>query len=235
MCQSALRDEWREVEPVTVWWAFRSSATPALLSLLNPTERARHARYLREEDRARFLMGVVTTRLALAELLGTAPEHVPLTRTCPDCDEPHGPPRLPDGPHLSVSHSGDLVAVAISPHGPLGVDVEQSTRRLGLDVTPHVLSEDEHAPTEQALLTYWVRKEALLKATGDGLRVPMTDLHVSPPDAPPRLLAWKKRPDLPSRFTLRTLTPDDTHPAALALLDHPGTAPLRERPTTDLL
>ncbi len=51
-------------------------------------------------------------------------------------------------------------------------------------------------PTEQAFVrgprdfySYWTRKEAVLKATGEGLRRPMTDIVVTPPDVAPSLLA----------------------------------------------
>ena len=37
---------------------------------------------------------------------------------------------------------------------------------------------------------YWVAKEAVLKATGDGLRTPMTALSMSPADEPPVLVDW---------------------------------------------
>lgn len=228
------RDEWINVEPVTVWWCPRTAARPDLRTLLDPAERRRHDRYLRAEDKERFLLGVATTRLALAGLLGVAPEHVPLVRECADCDEPHGPPRVPDGPHLSVSHSGALVTVAVSPHAPLGIDVEER-RRMTTDIASHVLAPGERADDERELLTYWTRKEALLKATKDGLRVPMTRLHVSAPDDPPRLLSWKDRPDLESRLTLHTLVPDEAHLASLALLDHPDQTSVTERDATDLL
>ncbi|WP_067488127.1 4'-phosphopantetheinyl transferase family protein [Actinomadura hibisca] len=221
------------MEPVTVWWARREAAHPGLPALLDTVERARRDRYLRAEDRDRFTLGVAITRLALAPLLGVAPEQVPLTRACADCGDPHGPPRVPGGPHLSVSHSGDRVAVAISPHGPLGVDVEQATARMA-DVSGHLLAPDESAADERALLAYWTRKEALLKATGDGLRIPLTNLHVTPPEMAPRLLTWKNRPDLPPRFTMRSLDAGPAYTACLALLDHPD-APIEERPAAPLL
>ena len=42
-----------------------------------------------------------------------------------------------------------------------------------------------------------VRKEAVLKAAGDGLRVPPSDVVVSPLGEPPRLLAWDHAPPAP--------------------------------------
>ncbi|GLZ08594.1 4'-phosphopantetheinyl transferase [Actinomadura sp. NBRC 104412] len=226
------------MEPVTVWWAELGAARPALfglVGLLDPVERARRERYLRDADRDRFTLGVAMTRLAVAGRLGVEPEHVPLTRACRDCGEPHGPPVVDGGPHLSVSHSGDRVAVAVSPHGPLGVDVEEDSGRIGDDIARQLLAGDEPPGGRAGLLTYWTRKEALLKATGDGLRVPLRDVRVSAPDEPPRLRLWDGRPGLAERIMMRTLDPGPGYAACLALLDHPEGVRVRERPVAELL
>ncbi|WP_018655805.1 4'-phosphopantetheinyl transferase family protein [Actinomadura flavalba] len=220
------------MEPVTVHWAALDTVRPHHVALLDAAERARRDRYVRPADRDRFTLGVTLTRLALARRLALPPERVPLTRACPDCDAPHGPPRIAGGPFLSVSHSGDRVAVAISGHGPVGVDVEEAAGRIGDDVAAHLLAPGESATGEDALLAYWTRKEALLKATGEGLREPMTHLRVSAPDAPPALLDWTGRPGLAARFTLRTLDPGPGHAACLALLDHPADVAVEERTFT---
>jgi 4'-phosphopantetheinyl transferase len=231
------------VEPVIVWWAPRDAARPELAALLDPVERARRERYLRDADRDRFTLGVALTRLAVGERLGIAPERVPLSRACRDCDEPHGPPVVDggsaDAPHLSVSHSGELVAVAVSPHGPLGVDVEEDSGRIGGDIARMLLAPGEARegtlPGRAGLLTYWTRKEALLKSTGDGLRVPLSDLTVSAPDEPPRLRSWDGRPDLAERIAMHTLDPGPGYAACVALLDHPEGVPVMERRAAELL
>jgi 4'-phosphopantetheinyl transferase len=84
------------------------------------------------------------------------------------------------------------------------------------------------------LLAYWTRKEAVVKATGEGLRVPLTDLHVSAPDQSPRLLAWYGRPELTGRLQLHALNPGPGYAACLALIDQPHAA-VYEIPATDLL
>jgi 4'-phosphopantetheinyl transferase len=224
------------VETCEVWWATRADVRPEHVDLLNEVERRRRDRYLRDEDRDRFTLGVVVTRMALAPLLGVPPERVPLSRACRDCGEPHGPPVLSgsgaDGPYLSVSHSGDRVAVALAAAGPVGVDVE-AVRPLDEGIQRHVLAPAESLDGGE-LLSYWTRKEAIVKATGDGLRVPMTSITVSAPGEPPRLLAWPDRADLVGRFTLRPLDPGPGYFACLALIDQP-TVTVRERLATDLV
>ncbi len=196
-----------------VRWGRTSSAEAAALELLDATELARRERYLRDADRRRFTLGVNLTKREVARRTGLPPERVVLDRTCPDCGAPHGRPLHP-GLHLSVSHSGDLVGVAVS-EVPVGLDVEERARPMG-ELDAHVRSAGE-PPGD--LHVYWTRKEALLKATGDGLKVAMTDLTVSPADRPAALLDWRGRPGLPARIRLRDLeAPDPAYAAALALI-----------------
>lgn len=207
-----------------VWWGHPADVRPEQVDLLNPTERQRRERYVRAADRDRFTLGVVLTRLILSGILGTAPEEILLDRTCPDCGKPHGAPRLPSdsGPYVSISHSGDRVAVAVSQYDRLGVDVEETGRLFGTDLESHVLSAAERARGDHSgLVTYWTRKEAILKATGDGLRIPMTELTVSAPAEPPRLLAWGSRPRQVERITMHALDPGSGYAACLALIDQP--------------
>jgi 4'-phosphopantetheinyl transferase len=216
-----------------VWWATLSDVRPEHAALLNPVEHGRRERYLRTEDRDRFTLGVAMTRLALGSVLGLPAAKVPLTRACRDCGEPHGPPAIAGGPHLSVSHSGDRVAVALSAHGPVGIDVEECSRQLDSAIERHVLAPAETAGAGDIFI-YWTRKEALVKATGDGLRAPMTEITVSLPDEPPRLLAWSGRAELVGRITMYSLAPGLGYAACLALIDQPA-AEVREHAAAELL
>jgi len=225
-----------KLEPVAVWWAALSDVRPAHVSLLNEVERGRRERYLREPDRHRFTLGASITRIAAGAILGQDPAAVTIDRSCADCGEQHGRPVIEGGPHVSVSHSGDRVAVAVSSHGPLGVDVEAAGRATE-GIAGHLLAPAERggALTPDAMLAYWTRKEALVKATGDGLRVPLTDLHVSPPAEAPRLVDWAGRAELVARITMVTLDPGPGYAACLALLDHPAGVDVVESPAAELL
>lgn len=216
-----------------VWWAEPGWLRPELTALLDGAERHRRGRYVRAADRDRFATGVVVTRLVVGALTGVDPALVGLDRSCPACGEPHGPPRPTHRPdlRLSISHARDRVAVAVTRAPGVGVDVEAVERDLDLaGMQAQVLTGQEASalaeldPAERArgFLTYWTRKEAVVKATGDGLRAGLGEIAVTPPHAPPELLAWPDRPDAPARMTLRTLRPGPGYAACLALIDLPA-------------
>lgn len=104
-----------------------------------------------------------------------------------------GAPYLPDHPELSVSisHCRTAVAVAVSPEGRVGIDVE-CRRKIGEGLLERVCTADEQAavraaadPT-MAFLQLWTRKEAVLKLRGTGIQgfgsmvdaLTATDCHV---------------------------------------------------------
>lgn len=126
----------------------------------------------------------------LAELVG---EPVRIIHLCPACgSDRHGRPRVVVGastsvaPHsVSIARDRGFTLVGIATEGLLGVDVEAS----GAVVDLHVRHPDD-AGADAAL---WVRKEAYLKASGEGLRRdPRT---VSPREAGARWGALDVGPD----------------------------------------
>lgn len=180
-------------------WRWRGDATPAAAAaVLDAEERDRALTLDREADRVRSATGAGLLRLAAASFVlgGLAMYDVPLLartlkvdRTCATCGKPHGRPdvgirRL----HVSVAHTGtdeeSVVLIAVSSAGPVGVDAETVTDRDFSPMTSLVLSPAElkAGPPEEQLdwFTVWARKEAVLKATGDGLRTPMSEVVLGP-------------------------------------------------------
>lgn len=209
-----------------VWWASPSDARPGLRSLLPPSELARVDRLRRCADRDRALVGAALSRVLLARELAVEPAAVRLSRTC-RCGQEHGKPRLAagTGPDVSVSHSGDNVVVALVRGGDVGVDVEVADGRTGPPASG--LLRLTTTPAERALvgnwtraafLRTWVRKEAVVKATGDGLTVSFAGFAVTAPDRLPVLLGWPSDPDLPARLALTDLTAADGTVGAVAVL-----------------
>jgi 4'-phosphopantetheinyl transferase len=211
-----------------VWWARLADCRPAHLDLLDAVEAERHAAFRAAADQARFTLGVVLTRTVLAALLDVGVQQVKLDRSCPDCGRPHGRPRLVSGvgPAFSVAHSGDLVGVAFATAPAVGLDVERIAPPRADGLADAVLSPQERAEFDRLdpgrrgrdFFRYWVRKEAVVKATGEGLRVPLRDLTVSAAGEPARLVGWAGRPDAPGRFALYDLEGGPGHAACLAVI-----------------
>jgi 4'-phosphopantetheinyl transferase len=132
-----------------VWWARRQDASPRLEMFLDGPEVKRLSAYVRAEDRARFLVGCGLAKLVLARQLGREATEIRLSRACPRCGRPHGKPRLAAPvvtapPELSISHSGELVAVAVTARTAVGIDVERYDRVLPVhDLEEVVLAETE--------------------------------------------------------------------------------------------
>jgi 4'-phosphopantetheinyl transferase len=83
-----------------------------------------------------------------------------------------------------------VALVAVSRGRLVGVDIEKLDAAGPMARRDAVLHPDERARDTEELTTTWVRKESLLKATGDGLRVDPAEIRLSDPDEEPRLLEW---------------------------------------------
>ncbi|MFD5251589.1 4'-phosphopantetheinyl transferase family protein [Streptomyces bobili] len=223
---------------VLVRWARSSDARPGLLGLLDTVERARYEATARPADKARFLVGCALSRLALGELLVLPPADVPLRRVCPRCGGPHGKVRLavPErSPYadvdFSVTHSGDVVGVAVCRGAAVGLDVEDDAIALDIDAAARTALGDTElsalyagpaAGRRTAFLRTWTRKEAVLKALGVGLHVPLRELEMSAPDTAPTVLDWPRQLGPRPEVSLADLTVEGAHTAAVAVLGGGG-------------
>jgi 4'-phosphopantetheinyl transferase len=230
-----------ETTRVRIWWA-EPRLVEGWLPLLDPGERARFDNYRRPADRARFLTGTMILRHLYAADLGVSPAAVRLARHCPDCDRPHGKVSGPGRLEISVSHSGDRVIVASCADYPVGVDVEQADPAVDhRGVAALVATDEEQAALNagqmslaRAFTRLWTRKEAVLKALGEGLRTPMRDFTVSGPDEAAAVVGWPARPGLPGRLRLADLEADPGYGAAVAVLDSPGPVCIQCCPASEL-
>ncbi len=171
----------------TVGWC-EPDDTPALRTLLDDAERARYGAYRQPADCALFVTGRALVKSMAAEHLGRRPGDIRLTLHCPRCGGAHGKPAIA-GVEFSIAHAADRVVVAMSTTAPVGIDVELVGTGDLADLAEHALSDDErrswHAlragEQPNAFFQLWVRKEAVLKCTGDGLFEPMSDVSLAPP------------------------------------------------------
>lgn len=170
-------------------WAFAldtPAPAQAWLDRLSSAERERAARFVRHRDRARFAVAHAVLRAILGRYLGVDPAGVVLA------SEAHGKPVLAAAHAASritfnLSHSHGAALVGVHRGGlRLGVDLERAAGTLDVGAmarrffTP---CECEAIAPGQAgdrarFYRHWVAKEAVMKAHGDGMAIPLHDVEI---------------------------------------------------------
>jgi 4'-phosphopantetheinyl transferase len=190
-----------------------------LPELLCADEQARAARFQFERDRARYLARHAALRFILGRTLGVEPASLVFA------EETNGRPVLAHpaaGLHFNLSRSGDLALLAVAASA-VGVDLEQMRAIPDfLQVARHhfAAAEIAHliglAPEKQlsAFYTIWTRKEAFVKAIGDGLSYPLAAFSTGRTDLAPLLQIGEARPD---NWTMADLAPGAGYAGALAI------------------
>ncbi|AWN38236.1 4'-phosphopantetheinyl transferase family protein [Methylobacterium radiodurans] len=202
--------------------ALSPSALAACDAVLSEDERVRAGRFLRSEDRDRYRASHAALRLILGRALGMDPRALTFSAG------PAGKPELA-GPERGVlafnlSHSGRRALVGLSTRGYIGVDVEvirplPDALRIARG---HFASDEADALArlpeefrEAAFFSLWTRKEAVVKALGAGLALPLDRFSVTVPPAAPRLLRMGGGP---GAWTLHDLDPGPGHAATAAVM-----------------
>jgi 4'-phosphopantetheinyl transferase len=208
-------------------WALRldldGDAVGTLAEVLSAAERSRARRFVAKGDRLRYEAAHGLLRVVLAGYLGVRPEDVAFEIGN------KGKPRLADrrDPRFNLSHSGMHGLIAVSAGRELGIDIEE-VRELG-DLES--LARTSFSATEQTALVAvparyrqraffagWTRKEAFLKALGEGLSRPLDSFDVTlAPGETARLLRVQGMPDASARYEIRSLRPASAYVAALAI------------------
>lgn len=211
---------------VHVWRAtldLPAAAMERLETALNVAERARADRYATEPLRNHFVAARGTLRTVLARYLGTDPAAVAF-RTVRN-----GKPVI-DGPGdlmFNLSHSKGAALIAVASGRRVGVDLEQVRPMRDFEA----LAERFFAPAERdelralaaeerqaAFFRAWTRKEAYIKATGEGIAAGLERFAVTmSPGVPALLRHVEGRPGEASRWSLCDLDPWPGFAAALAV------------------
>jgi len=215
-----------EVHVRCAWLDRAPAEVDRLHRLLAEDERERAARFKFDRDRSRYIVGRGLLRLLLAEYLGLAPEQIRFAYG------DYQKPRLEhDGLWFNLAHSGPVALFAFSHSGEVGIDVELDHANFARER----IAELYFSPTEvavlrslpetlqaRAFLTCWTRKEAFVKARGDGLSLLLASFDVSlDPSSPPALLRTEWSVDEPTQWCLRDLSdPEMGYVAALAMRSH---------------
>lgn len=195
-------------------------------ALLDPGERERAARFRFERDRLRF----VVRRGRLREWLGAAVEERP--ERLAYREGPFGKPALAGGPCFSLSHSADRMMVAIGAV-PLGCDIEaidpaaewrSLARALFAPRERELLAALPEHDGRRAFYACWARKEAFVKAIGQGLSYPLDAFEVAV-EREAALLAggdgWRIAAiDAGAGFAGALVVRDDGTPVSVDVADH---------------
>jgi 4'-phosphopantetheinyl transferase len=187
-------------------------------------ERARRFRF--DKHRRQYVVGRGALRTLLAAYLGIRPEAVRFTYG------PRGKPFLAPpldarGLHFNLSNSDELALMGFVLGRELGVDVEfLRTMNDCEEIAERFFSESERRmlrtipfPVKQeAFFNCWTRKEAYLKAVGEGLAAPLDSFDVTlAPGEPPRMLTLKGDAGQAARWFFHHLRPADDYVGALAI------------------
>ena len=196
----------------------------AMRALLAPDELERAARFVFEVHRVRWTMGRGAMRSILGHTLGRDPARLNFAAG------PHGKPFLAeekdDGPWFNLTHSGDLALLAISAVGEVGVDVEiHDPRRATEELMEHYFAPGERTTIKamdasrrmRGFFDCWTRKEAFIKAVGDGLSFPLDEFEVRTAPRDAALLSIHGDSEAARSWTLADLSLAKDVSAALAI------------------
>lgn len=194
--------------------------------LLSEDEWARARKFRLERDRRRYIVGRGLLRRLLGYYLDQAPERLRF-----QCQE-WGKPTLEDDAgletlHFNLSHSAGVALYALSRVGAVGVDIEHIAPFAELDdlAERHFSLQElvdlrSIAATDRCAAFYrcWTRKEAFVKAIGQGLSWPLKSFSVSLlPGEPALLYSVRGEPRAPAAWSLHDLEPAPGMAAAVAI------------------
>jgi 4'-phosphopantetheinyl transferase len=222
------RQEPPRLEPAEVHlWSVPLGFTPreqaVFRPLLSEDELARSRRLVSPDTRARFASGRGALRLLLGAYIGVSPAAVTFGRSCTGKPYLEGLRQL----RFSLAHSETLALVAISGDVELGVDVE--LRRAVPDAAAlaarYFAAEEARAlaalPSgahSDTFLRYWTIKEAVLKATGEGLLRALDSFRVTAGlDEPATLVVFGGPHGPADAWTLHEFAPAPGYLGALAV------------------
>lgn len=200
----------------------------AATALLSDSERSRADRFAFDRDRHRYIWGRAMLRTLLGNRLGLSAAGVPLIEGAqgkPELDGRAVRTRL----KFNLSHSNDVVAYAFALGQDIGIDIEfrrpmddadaiaaryfspaENSAYLGLDIADRSLG----------FFNCWTRKEAFVKALGQGLGYPLDSFDVSlAPGEKAEILRVGNKPGRDSGWRLEAFSPASGFVAAIVVGD----------------
>lgn len=217
---------------VHVWQSSLNLSGPHIKNLeqsLDQGERRKAERFHFSQDREHFIVARGLLRIILSHYLDEEPSQLKF------CYGPYGKPALAEESgggslQFNLSHSYGMALYAVTRRRNIGIDLE----RVRTDWASERVARQFFAPGEvaqlralpqsmwhQAFFHCWTRKEAYIKARGEGLSLSLDRFEVSlTPGEPAVLLSIKEDPHEASRWSLSELKVGGDYVAALAVQGH---------------
>ena len=195
----------------------------ALGDLLSSQETQQARRFQFERDRRRYLVSHAALRTILSQYLNCDPHAVHYQVSS------YGKPSLKGRTdlHFNLAHSHELALIAVTMLGEIGVDIEYIRGLDGIDQLARVcFSEQEYQqfralPDHEGMHAFfhcWARKEAYIKALGQGLSHPLQRFSVTVlPTQPSRLVTIDGSADEAAKWTLQSVDVGVEYTAAFAV------------------
>ncbi|HVZ39813.1 MAG TPA: 4'-phosphopantetheinyl transferase superfamily protein [Candidatus Kapabacteria bacterium] len=210
-------------------WSIPLAVSPkelmSLRHILQPDERERAARFLRDRDRAHFVAARGMLREVLGAYLGSNPANV---RFCYGAyGKPELAPEHESDLRFNLSHSGELALCAVTTGCSVGVDLERIRPDIEFEsialrffsaqeVHAFSLLSDDVRP--RAFFNCWTGKEAYIKAIGEGLSMPLDQFDVVfTPGEPAAIHRGREYPEGTQRWELTRLDVGREYAAALVV------------------
>lgn len=199
-----------------------------LYATLTLDERDRSARFRFERDQQRFIVAHGALRDLLARYLRIQPGRIRFVHDV--FGKPHLGPEFGNRLRFSLSHSAGLALIAIAADSDVGVDLEYmraqpdyaeiAQRFFSVTEVEQLTALPSHLYAE-AFFSCWTKKEAYLKACGQGLTVPLDDFSVpltaDPAKAPVDVSLASTDIGAAKRWSFYTLQPAPRYIGALAI------------------
>jgi 4'-phosphopantetheinyl transferase len=209
---------------IHLWLAFFGEMTDQQLlacrEFLSPAETQQQQRFYFDRDRRRFLVTRAAVRTILSRYASIDP------RAWVFSSNAYGRPEIANTElqderlSFNVSHTQGLIVLGVTRDCALGVDVEDLSRDVSIDIADRFFSREEVAALalvpehrrKDRFFQYWTLKEAYIKARGMGLSIPLDQFSFSyPRDGAIDLTMDPDLGDDPSRWQFWQFRPSGQH------------------------